>query len=78
MAFDLQDLLTRGIDAYAETQQVRYGANDPTPNSRGATQTTAPTGEPAFSNAVDGPGSNTNMLLLLGAAVLVYLLLQKS
>jgi hypothetical protein len=74
MAFDLQDLLNRGIDAYAETQVARYSANDPTPNSRGANETTAPAGQPAF----DGQSSTAVMidsrtvLLLAVVAGLAY------
>lgn len=71
--FDLQQLLTFGITAYAETQQARYAANDPTPNARGATQQTAPVGEPAFNPTVapNASGLDGKTLLIIGVIALL-------
>lgn len=71
----VQGLLTHGIDAWAETQQVRYQANDPTPQHRGAGDVSAPAGSPAFQALTDTLTNPTNLVLLGVAAVLVVVLI---
>lgn len=76
-----QGVLTHGIDAFAETQQARYQANDPTPNNRGNGTLTGAAGQPAF-----GPFAETlvatftnplNLALLAVAGFLVYKLVKR-
>lgn len=72
-----QDLLSRGIDAYSETQQARYQANDPTPRNRGSGDMSGPAGSPAFQTLADTLSSPTNLVLLGVAAVLVFVLVKR-
>jgi hypothetical protein len=72
-----QDVLTHGIDAYAETQQARYQANDPTPNNRGNSSRTSPAGQPAFDTLKDTLTNPTNLVLLGVAAILVFVLVKR-
>lgn len=76
MAFDVQELLTHGISAWAETQQVRYQANDPTPRTRGAGDYSGPAGYPAFQSLAESLANPTSLVLLGVAAVLVFVLVK--
>lgn len=71
-----QGVLTHGIDAFAETQQARYQANDPTPNNRGNSSRTSLAGQPAFETIADVLTNPTNLVLLGVAAVLVFVLVK--
>lgn len=75
--FSVQDLLTRGIDAFAETQIARYTANDPTPNNRGVNDTTAPAGQPAFSRLANALTNPMTLLLLVVAAGVVWFIARR-
>lgn len=75
------NVLTHGIDAYAETQRVKYTPNDPTPNNRGTGTITAPAGEPAYGPAAEtiaATFSNPLNLVLLAAAAALVVVLVKS
>lgn len=72
-----QQLLSQGIDAYAETQQVRYQANDPTPRSRGNGNISGPAGSPAFETLAETLSNPVNLALLGVAAVLVFVLVKR-
>lgn len=69
-----QSVLSQGISAFAETQQVRYQANDPTPRTRGAGDYSGPAGSPAFQTLADTLSNPMNLVLLGVAAVLVFTL----
>lgn len=71
-----QSLLTHGIDAYAETQQVRYTANDPTFNNRGTSDWSSRAGSPAFATFADALTNPTNLVLLGVVGVLVFALVR--
>ncbi len=73
----LQDILTRGISAYAETQIARYDANDPTPRNRGSGDYSGPAGSPAFETLAETLGNPVNLLLLGIAAVLTVVLIKR-
>lgn len=81
MAIDIQALLTHGIDAWAETQQVRYQANAPVPQNRGAGDVSAPEGQPAFTPLGDtlrDTAANPVTWVLLGvAAILTVVVLRR-
>lgn len=72
-----QQLLGQGISAYAETQQVRYQANDPTPQNRGTSDYSSPAGSPAFQTIAETFTNPTNLVLLGVAAVLVIVLVKR-
>jgi hypothetical protein len=69
-----QGVLSTGISAWAETQQIRYQANDPTPRTRGAGDYSGPAGSPAFQTLADTLSNPMNLVLLGVAAVLVFTL----
>ena len=73
----VQELLSQGISAYAETQQVRYQANDPTPRSRGAGDYSGPAGSPAFETLAETFSNPVNLVMLGVAAVLVVVLVKR-
>lgn len=71
-----QQLLSQGITAYSETQQVRYQANDPTPRSRGAGDYSGPAGSPAFETLAYTLSNPVNLVMLGAAAVLLFVLIK--
>lgn len=78
MAFSIQDLLTHGIDAWAETQQVKYQANSPQGMVRDAQGNwSTPEGQPAFDTLAAVVSNPVNLLLLGAAAVLGIVLLRR-
>ena len=72
-----QSVLMRGIDAYAETQQVRYRANDPVAQNRGDSLISAPEGSPAFDTLRATFTTPSNLVLLGVVAVLVVVLIKR-
>lgn len=72
-----QQLLSQGISAYAETQQARYQANDPTPQNRGTSNYSGPAGSPAFETLADTLSNPVNLVMLGVAAVLVFVLVKR-
>lgn len=78
MAINIQDLLTRGIDAWAETQQVKYQANAPVSYNRDPYGNySTPEGQPAFDTLTATLSNPVNLMLLGAAAVLGIVLLRR-
>lgn len=73
-----QGVLSRGIDAYAETQQVRYEANSPVANQRATGDRSSLAGGPAFQTFADVLTNPVNLVLLGVAAVLVFALIKRA
>lgn len=73
-----QDVLSQGITAYRDVQTAKYGANEPTPNNRGANNVTQPAGEPAYSPFADTIAATFSnplniVLLLVALGGVIYL-----
>jgi hypothetical protein len=71
----LQDIFSQGIGAVRDVLVAR-ASNDPTPNSRGNNDVTAPAGTPAFGATLGGV-SPSLLLVLAAVGVAVYLLVRK-
>jgi hypothetical protein len=70
-----QALLSQGITAYSETQQVKYQANNPTPQIQTPNGNSSNAGQPAFDDLADAIANPYALVALGVAGVLVVALI---
>lgn len=75
--FSVQDLLTRGIDAWSEIQVARYAPNDPRPNTQTASGQSVPAGQSAVPLSQLAKDYAPAVLLALGGLALVFWLARR-
>lgn len=76
-SFSVQDLLTRGIDAFAEIQVARYSPNDPRSNVQTPDGQSVPAGAGAYPVSQVVRDYAPVVMLALGALLLVVWLARK-